>query len=214
MCVGAMLGGTVIGWLSQSVGRRLTIIVMCFMGGALIYPYTYVTSEKVMAVAFFEQFAVQGRYHFCHHLPLTVAGAWGVIPIHLTELSPGSFRTFVVGTSYQLGNLASSASATIEAKLGEQYPLPPLKGVARYQYGRAMCIFCGAVFAYIILITLVGPEYLGRRFDAAGDHDFETAVGGHEVVDRALHPDGPPAGADTPNGEKVSNGEKKTEAVV
>lgn len=42
-----------------------------------------------MAAAFFEQFCVQG--------------AWGVVPIHLMELSPGSFRTFVVGTSYQLG---------------------------------------------------------------------------------------------------------------
>lgn len=149
-------------------------------------------------------------------LPLTSAGAWGVIPIHLSELSPGSFRTFVVGTSYQLGNLASSASATIEAKLGEQFPLPPLKGVARYQYGRAMCIFCGAVFAYIIIITFVGPEYLGRRFDATADHDFETAIGGHEFVDRALHSDEAAAGAEASNGEKVSNGEKKIgpEAVV
>ncbi|KAF1343663.1 major facilitator superfamily domain-containing protein [Delphinella strobiligena] len=46
--------------------------------------------------------------------------------IHLMELSPGSFRTFVVGTSYQLGNLASSASSTIEAELGAKYPLTPL----------------------------------------------------------------------------------------
>lgn len=194
--LGAMLGGTVVGWLSQSLGRRFTIIIMCVMGGALIYPYTYVTSEKVMAVAFFEQFAVQG--------------AWGVIPIHLSELSPGSFRTFVVGTSYQLGNLASSASATIEAKLGEQFPLPPANGVARYQYGRAMCIFCGAVFAYIILITFIGPEYLGRSFAAEADNDFETAVGGHEEVSRALHPHAPAAGDEL----EPTNGEKKTETVV
>jgi SHS family lactate transporter-like MFS transporter len=56
-----MLGGTVVGWLSQSFGRRLSIILMCFLGGALIYPYTYVKTDKVMAVAFFEQFAVQGK---------------------------------------------------------------------------------------------------------------------------------------------------------
>jgi SHS family lactate transporter-like MFS transporter len=64
------------------------------------------------------------------HLPTTdskaLQGAWGVIPIHLMELSPGAFRTFVVGTSYQLGNLVSSASSTIEATAGEHFPLPPL----------------------------------------------------------------------------------------
>ena len=43
------------------------------------------------------------------------------------ELSPGSFRTFVVGTAYQLGNLVSSASSTIESTIGERFPLAPLK---------------------------------------------------------------------------------------
>ena len=43
------------------------------------------------------------------------------------ELSPGSFRTFVVGTAYQLGNLVSSASSTIESTIGERFPLTPLK---------------------------------------------------------------------------------------
>jgi SHS family lactate transporter-like MFS transporter len=72
---------------------------------------------------------------------LGVQGAWGVIPIHLMELSPGSLRAFVVGTSYQLGNLASSASSTIEATIGEKFPLPPKigengKSVERYAYGK------------------------------------------------------------------------------
>ena len=79
------------GWASQIFGRRFTIIVMCIVGGALLYPYTFVSSKKIMAAAFFEQFCVQG--------------AWGVIPVHLMELSPGSIRTFAVGCAYQLGNL-------------------------------------------------------------------------------------------------------------
>jgi SHS family lactate transporter-like MFS transporter len=146
------------------------------MGGALLYPYCFVTNHNIMAAAFFEQFAVQG--------------AWGVIPIHLTELSPGSFRTFVVGTSYQLGNLVSCASATIEATIGERFPLPPLKGVARYKYGLVICIFMGCVYAYVVVITFFGPEYLGRRMDASGDRDFETDVGGHDVIDKILHSNG------------------------
>src|SRR5271169_2152594 len=72
-----------------------------------------------------------------------------VIPIHLLELSPEHFRSFVVGTSYQLGNLASSASSTIEATIGERFPLPPLStGVSRYDYGLVMAIFMGCVYFY------------------------------------------------------------------
>lgn len=174
--LGAMLGGTLVGWASQVLGRRLSIMVMCVVGGALLYPYCFVSSHSVIAAAFFEQFAVQG--------------AWGVIPIHLTELSPGSFRTFVVGTSYQLGNLVSSASATIESTIGERFPLPPLKGVARYKYGLVVCIFMGCVYAYVLVITFFGPEYLGRRMDASGDRDFETDAGGHDHVAKILHSNG------------------------
>lgn len=126
--LGAMLGGTTVGYLSQMLGRRFSLIYACIVGGALLYPYTFTGSEKVAAAAFFEQFCVQG--------------AWGVIPIHLMELSPGGYRTFVVGTSYQLGNLVSSASSTIEATIGERFPLPPLvedgQKVPRYNYGLVM----------------------------------------------------------------------------
>ena len=128
--LGAMAGGTTVGFLSQSLGRRFSIIVTSIVGGILLYPYDFVSNNGLNAAAFFEQFCVQG--------------AWGVIPIHLMELSPGSFRTFVVGTSYQLGNLVSSASSTIEATIGERFPLAPeqtAKGpVPRYNYGIVICI--------------------------------------------------------------------------
>lgn len=120
--LGAMLGGTVVGYCSSIFGRRFSIIFICIVGGAILYPYGFVSNNGIIAAAFFEQFCVQG--------------AWGVIPIHLSELSPGSFRTFVVGTAYQLGNLASSASSTIEATIGENYPLPPLGKTPRYNYGK------------------------------------------------------------------------------
>jgi len=162
--LGAMTGGTLVGWASQKFGRRFSIIVMCIMGGALLYPYSFVGSKAVIAAAFFEQFAVQG--------------AWGVIPIHLTELAPGSFRTFVVGTAYQLGNLVSSASSTIESTIGERFPLEPLpNGTKRYNYGLVICIFMGCVYAFTIVVTIIGPEYLGRRLDAEADRDFAKDTG-------------------------------------
>ena len=68
--LGAMTGGTLVGYSSQIFGRRLSIIVMCVIGGALLYPYGFTGSNAVIAAAFFEQFCVQG--------------AWGVIPyVHL-----------------------------------------------------------------------------------------------------------------------------------
>lgn len=168
--LGALTGGMTCGWASQIFGRRFSIIVISIVGGALLFPYTFVKTESVMAAAFFEQFMVQG--------------AWGIIPIHLMELAPGSIRTFVVGTSYQLGNLASSASSTIETTLGQRFPLPPTKLVPdRFNYGKVICIFMGCVYAYVILITLVGPERLGRQFDA--EHDGElAAVAAHRGMNR------------------------------
>ncbi|PHH67689.1 hypothetical protein CDD83_6465 [Cordyceps sp. RAO-2017] len=178
--LGAMLGGTLVGFGSQSVGRRLSILVCCVAGGALLYPYTFVGSDAVMAAAFFQQFCVQG--------------AWGVVPVHLMELSPGAFRTFVVGTSYQLGNLASSASSTIEARLGEQFPLPaPPGGEAaageRFEYGKVICIFMACVYAYVIALTLLGPEHLHRKLGVAHDADARAAVGSDAVDQAAARPE-------------------------
>jgi SHS family lactate transporter-like MFS transporter len=169
--LGAMSGGTVVGYLSQVFGRRFSIIFISVIGGILLYPYTFVDNTRIIAPAFFEQFCVQG--------------AWGVIPIHLMELSPGSFRTFVVGTSYQLGNLVSSASSTIEATIGERFPLPPKGTTKRYQYGLVICIFMGCVYAYVILLTFLGPERLLRRFGIAHDEDVERVVG-REAIEIAL----------------------------
>lgn len=67
--VGAMTGGTVVGYCSQIFGRRFSMMVMFVIGGALLYPYTFTSSNAVIAAAFFEQFCVQG--------------AWGIIPVHL-----------------------------------------------------------------------------------------------------------------------------------
>lgn len=44
----------------------------------------------------------------------------------------------------------------------------------------------GAVYAYVIILTFIGPEYLGKMFGIAHDHDMEEAVG-HDAIEHAIH---------------------------
>jgi MFS transporter, SHS family, lactate transporter len=174
--LGAMSGGITVGYLSEIFGRRFCIVVACIIAGVLIYPYTFVSTHAIIAAAFFKQFFIQG--------------AFGAIPVHLIELSPGSFRAFVVGSAYQLGNLASSASSTIEATIGERFPLPPTStGVKRYNYGKVICVFVGCSLAYVLILALVGPEKKGEILDVFHDPDAAQAVASGNVknISGALH---------------------------
>lgn len=143
--IGALVGGTTIGYLSSITGRRLTMMCVAVIGGALVPAYILPRNMSLVASAFFEQFFV--------------GGIWGPIPVHLIELSPPALRTLVVGLTYQLGNLASSASATIQATIGEQFPLPrAANGTKRFDYGKVIAIFMGAVWAYLLVFLFLGPE--------------------------------------------------------
>lgn len=47
--------------------------------------------------------------------------------------------------------------------MGERFPLKGTgTGPVRYNYGLVMSIFLGCVFGYVILLTFLGPEKLGR----------------------------------------------------
>jgi len=117
---------------------------MCVCGAAFLRPYTYTSGAGLYVFGFLEQFCVQG--------------AWGVMPIHLAGLSPPAWKTFVIGTSYQLGNLISAASNTIEAKIGERYPLEEQNGLPVYDYRPVIAILGACAFVYVIIFTILGPE--------------------------------------------------------
>lgn len=157
--LGAITGGILVGHLSNFAGRRFSIIVCCICGGALIYPWAFIDNANINAGAFFLQFMVQG--------------AWGVIPVHLSELAPPDFRSFVVGISYQLGNLASSASSTIETTIGERFPMKSASGTEIYDYAKVMAIFVGCVFAYVIIIAFIGPEHRNQTFETETEEEYE-----------------------------------------
>ena len=117
--LGALAGGIVIAHLSTFIGRRTAILIGNVIAGIMIYFWAF---HPMWITAFFMQFGIQG--------------SWSVVPIHLSELSPPHFRSFVSGVLYQLGNLVSSASSTIEATIEEQI----------HDYGKTMAIFIGAVW--------------------------------------------------------------------
>ncbi|KAI1147801.1 carboxylic acid transporter [Nemania diffusa] len=159
--VGALVGGGTIGYVSTFFGRRLSMIACCIIGAAVLPAYILPRSLSLIATAFFLQFFV--------------GGVWGPIPIHLTELSPPALRSTVVGLTYQLGNLASSAAATIQATIGERFPLSPKDGMKRYDYGKVIAIFMAAVWIYMLIFLFLGPEMSQEERDqyAASANEIE-----------------------------------------
>ena len=154
MKTGACVGGTIIGYMSQFVGRRRAIIAAALVSGVLIPAWILPKSEaSLSATGFFMQFFVQG--------------AWGVIPIHLNELSPVAFRSTFPGVTYQIGNMISSPSAQIVNAVAESTFIKGPLGDKVEAYGPTMGVATAIIVIGIVLTTLVGPEKRGRSFEGA-----------------------------------------------
>jgi SHS family lactate transporter-like MFS transporter len=134
--VGAMVGGIAFGFLSQKIGRRYAIISACVLSLAVLYFWSHGTTVVEIAIAsFLMQFAVQG--------------AWGVVPVHLNELSPPAIRATFPGFVYQLGNLVASVNLPIQA------------GIAAHtggNYSMALVAVAGTVAVILIVLMIFGPE--------------------------------------------------------
>jgi sugar phosphate permease len=152
MKVGACVGGTIIGYISQFIGRRRAIIASALMSAILIPAWILPEGERSLSASgFFMQFFVQG--------------AWGVIPIHLNELSPPAFRSSFPGLTYQIGNMISSPSAQIVNAISEATYVTAPSGHRVSAYGPVMGIATVIIALGIIVTTAVGPERRGRKFE-------------------------------------------------
>ncbi|KZV66848.1 MFS general substrate transporter [Peniophora sp. CONT] len=191
---GAIAGGTIAGFVSQYIGRRLTIIIFVLLTGAFIPLWIIPSSFSGLAAgAFCIQFGVQG--------------AWGVIPIQLAEISPPAFRATFPGVAYQLGNMVSSASSQIEAKGGENLRTTvTVKGVTKDvpDYATVQGILIGVVAAFILIVTILGPEAHGSHFEKHKAAFEEGAGRDDAVIEGGVERDA----ADTPR-EKSSFDEKE-----
>jgi SHS family lactate transporter-like MFS transporter len=135
-CLGAITGGILFGALSQRFGRRRTIALAALLSLPMIPLWIGPVSVAGLAAgAFLIQFAVQG--------------AWGVVPAHLSELSPGAVRGTFPGLAYQLGNLCAASIVPIQATLAESYG---------WTYSSALGWFVGGVGVVLAIVALLGPE--------------------------------------------------------
>jgi MFS transporter, SHS family, lactate transporter len=142
--VGAVTGGIVCGLYSTRLGRRRTIALALFGAITVIPAWAFAPSLAVLvAGAFLMQAFVQG--------------AWGVIPAHITELSPDAVRGFLPGFAYQCGAALAGAIPYLEARLAE-----------RLNYGWAMALIAATVCALGVGVTALGPERRGVAFGRAG----------------------------------------------
>lgn len=145
--LGAICGGTVVGFLSQRWGRRRCIILAATCGMVLI-PAWILPPGTLLLIAggFLMQFMVQG--------------AWGVIPVHLNELSPPNFRGTFPGFAYQLGNGLAAFAAQQQAWLAERFR----SANGQPNYALTMAVVVGVGFLAIIILTSIGREEHGREF--------------------------------------------------
>ena len=91
-------------------------------------------------------------------MQVSVQGAWGVIPAHLNELSPGPVRATLPAFVYQAGNFLASYNGPFQAKLAES---------PGNSYGYALALVAGIVAVAIIIVIRFSPERRGEVLSVA-----------------------------------------------
>lgn len=138
--IGALTGGICFGLFSDRMGRRRAMILALLLAILMIPLWAYAPNMPLLIVgSFLMQFMVQG--------------AWGVIPAHITELSPDSVRGFLPGFAYQCGVLLAGSVAYIEAVFAKTM-----------NYAHAMAVTALTVFILGAIVIALGKERRGFVF--------------------------------------------------
>jgi SHS family lactate transporter-like MFS transporter len=138
--VGAILGGLVFGTLSERFGRRYTIAFCAVLGLPIVPLFAYSKSAAMLCLGSFL-------------MQVMVQGAWGVIPAHLTEMSPDAIRGFYPGVTYQLGNVFAALNLPIQEHLA-----------ASHGYPFALTVTIVPVLLVVAVVVLLGREAKGVEF--------------------------------------------------
>ncbi len=140
--LGAIAGGIVFGALSERWGRKRAIVTATLLALPCVPLYALAHQLPVLALgAFLMLFMVQG--------------AWGVVPVYLSELSPGPVRAIFPGLVYQLGNLLASRINVLQAK-------------AAVHFGSLGPVLAGTVVlvaVYLAVVASLGRESRGEPLE-------------------------------------------------
>src|SRR5712692_3170425 len=137
---GALVGAIIFGHFSQVAGRRKGMLAGLGLVLLVIPLWAFgQTLPLIILSAFLMQAGVQG--------------AWGVIPVHLNELSADAARGLMPGLAYQLGILLASPTNSI------QYALH-----VRFGFQRAIAGFAVVTILTLAMLLWLGSEEHGRSF--------------------------------------------------
>lgn len=138
--IGAIIGGLIAGALSEKYGRKAVIIGCAILALPIVPIFAYSTTAGMLTLGSFL-------------MQVMVQGAWGVIPAHLTELSPDEIRGFYPGVTYQLGNCLAAFNLPIQEALASSHGYP-----------FALAATIVPVLIAVIVLTALGKENKGAAF--------------------------------------------------
>src|SRR5712691_1643210 len=138
--IGAVIGAVIFGHYSQVTGRRKSMVAA--LGLCLLLIPLWAFGEGLVTIVI-ASFLMQAG----------VQGAWGVIPVHLNELSADAARGLMPGLAYQLGILLAAPTNSI------QYALH-----VRFGYQWALAGFEVVTIVALVLLLWRGAEEHSRSF--------------------------------------------------
>ena len=142
--VAAVVGAIAFGFVSQAAGRRKGMMAALAVSLLAIPMWAFGGTLPVLVLG-----AVV--------MQMGVQGAWGVIPVHLNEMSTDVARGLMPGLAYQLGILLASPTNLIEYALRER--------AGSYQW--ALASFEIVTITALVILLLAGTEAHGKSFARA-----------------------------------------------
>ncbi len=150
--IGAIMGGLFFGTQSQRFSRRYTVVFCAILGLPIVPLFAFSRTAAMLCLGSFL-------------MQVCVQGAWGVIPAHLTEMSPDAIRGLYPGVTYQLGNLLAAFNLPIQERLAETHGYP-----------FALTVTIVPVLLAVAFLTLIGKDATGIRFGTAESAFLPTQV--------------------------------------